>query len=228
MTGASDPPDSGLSEQLSDRQVDIIRATYRLIGDRGVDRVSLQEVADEAGVSKALLFYYFESKESLILATMRWVLSRVAERIRRGVAAAGTAEEKALAMIDVIFAGPEANRRFYVAYLDLVDHALRLDDFSNLSATFRSIVNALYADVVSLGVREGAFRADDVEEAATTLRAIVDGLFLQWMQEDDRAATHPRYREMCKRAVLAYLRSGTDGPPEVSGRRPPAGRRSRR
>ncbi len=200
-----------LREDLSPRQVDLIRTTYQLIGERGVRQVSLQQVADAAGVSKALIFYHFKTRENLILTTMRWVLLRTGERIRGAVERAETPAGKVTAMIDEIFSDAEANRRFYVAYLDLVDHAIRLDDFSKLSATFRGIVNSLYAEVVALGVTQGAFLVHDVEEAASTLRAIVDGLFLQWIQEPDRERAHPRYREAAKRAVLAYLHATPPG-----------------
>lgn len=199
-----------LADTLSSKQVELVRTTYGLIGERGVRRLALQDVADAAGVSKALIFYYFKTRENLVLATMRWVLSRVAERIREAVADAQTAEEQVDAMIDVIFADPEANERFYVAYLDLIDHALRVDRFSRLSATFRSIVNSQYADVIALGVEQGAFHVEDVEGAATIVRAIVDGLFLQWIQEDDRLGSHSRYRDACKYAVLAFLRARSD------------------
>lgn len=200
-----------LAEELPPKQTHLIRTTYRLIGERGVRRLSLQQVADAAGVSKGLIFYYFKTRENLILATMRWVLSRTAERIQDAVGRAQTPEGRVVAMIDEIFADPEANRRFYVAYLDLVDRSLRSDEFSRLSATFRSIVNASYAGVISEGVVRGAFLVHDVDEAAAGVRAIVDGLFLQWIQEEQLEPTHTAYREACKRAVLAYLHSSSDG-----------------
>lgn len=200
-----------LAEELSAKQVHLVRETYQLIGEKGVQHLALQDVADAAGVSKALIFYYFKTRENLILVTMRWVLSRTAQRIREAMGRSERAEGKVAAMIDEIFADAEANRRFYVAYLGLVDRALRSDDFSRLSATFRSIVNAFYADVISLGLTQRAFLVHDVDEAAAAVRAIVDGLFLQWIQEDERERVHARYREACKRTVLAYLHASSDG-----------------
>lgn len=200
-----------LTEELSPKQIHLIRTTYQLIGRAGMRHLSLQDVAEAAGVSKSLIFYYFKTRENLVLATMRWVLSRTAERIRGAMDQAETAEGKVIAMIDEIFADPEANRQFYIAYLDLVDHALRLDDFSKLSATFRSIVNSFYADVIALGLRQNAFLVHDVDEAAATVRAIVDGLFIQWIQEDERERMHPWYRVTCRQAVLAYLHASPAG-----------------
>lgn len=190
-----------LDTDLSPREVDLVRSAYRVIGDKGVHGISLQDVADDAGVSKGVPSYYFKTKENLILATLTWVLSRVAERIQQSLDLTHTPEERVQAMVDAIFVDPEANRRFYVAYLDLVDYAARLDTFKRVSATFDGIVNALYCDVAS------SFAETNLDEAAQVMRAIIDGLFLQWLTERDLEATHVRYRETCKRALLAYLRA---------------------
>jgi TetR/AcrR family fatty acid metabolism transcriptional regulator len=192
--------------ELSQSQANLVRAAYRLIGERGVHRVSLEEIAAAAGVSKGLVLYHFKSRENLVLATMEWVLTEVAARIRSAVAAARSPASKVEAMVDVIFAGAEANRRFYLTYLDLVEHASRIPRFGRLSTDFRLIVNTAYAGIVEAGVARGEFQVDDVDEAAGVLRALVDGLFLQWLQEEDWAGRHAAYRDLCKRALLTYLR----------------------
>jgi len=43
----------------------ILQAADELFGEKGLDGVSVRDVADRAGVKKALVFYYFASKEKL-------------------------------------------------------------------------------------------------------------------------------------------------------------------
>ena len=195
-----------------DRRVDLVRAAYHLFSEKGVHRVPLDEIATAAGLSKGLVIYYFKTKENLVLATMRWALDATAERVRQAMAKARTPHGKVMAMIDGIWSGAETNRRFYLLYLDLAGHAARVQHFTELSATFRGVVNALYAEVIVQGVAEGAFSVDDPEEGAVALRAIIDGLFLQWLQEADWERLHPWYRDACKRAAVAYL-TRTPGSP---------------
>src|ERR687897_1566173 len=95
------------SEALAPKKAHLIRSAYRVMGDKGMNGLSLQNVADEAGVSKAILPYYFDSKENLTLLTIRWVLARVAQRIREAIDEVETAEGKVSAMIDAIFVSPE-------------------------------------------------------------------------------------------------------------------------
>jgi TetR/AcrR family fatty acid metabolism transcriptional regulator len=197
--------EASLLPESSAPKVHLIRATYALIGEKGVHRVALEEIAANAEVSKGIILYYFKTKENLVLSTMEWVLSEVAERIRAALVRARTPEGKIRAMLDVIFASPQSNRQFYLTYLELVANASRSQRFGRLSATFRSIVNGLYAEVIRVGVEEGRFTVHQVDEAALSVRAIIDGLFLEWLQEDAWEKLHRRYRERAKAAVLTYL-----------------------
>ena len=195
-------------EALSPKEAHLVRSAYKVMGEKGMGGLSLQDVADEAGVSKAILPYYFSSKENLILLTMRWVLARVAERIRAETfSGAASAPEKVSAMIDAIFVNPESNRRFYLVFFDFLGYAARNDRFGDVGATFHEICNGLYAEVVKVGQEEGAFARRDPREAAAVVRAMVDGLFIQWIQDKGWRDSHERCREACKRAVLAYLTS---------------------
>jgi AcrR family transcriptional regulator len=194
-----------LRDDVSEKEERLIRHTYRLIGAKGMQRTPLQEVADSAGVSKAVVIYYFKTKENLVLRTMRWVLAQVAVRVSAAIAAAPTPEEKVRAMIDAIFVDANRNRDFYLAYTDLIAHAARNDRFNELSLTFRSIVNGQYAEVIQSGVDRGAFVAPNVDEAAKGVRALIDGLFLQWLEEEDWRGLHAAYKALCARSVLAYL-----------------------
>ena len=195
-------------EALAPKQAHLIRSAYKVMGEKGLNGLSLQDVADEAGVSKAILPYYFDSKENLVLLTIRWVLARVAQRIREALAEADTAEAKVSAMIDAIFIGPASNRRFYLVFFDFLGYAARSDRFADVATTFHDICNSLYAEVVRLGQDEGVFSKGDAWEAATVVRALVDGLFTQWVQDRDWEISHSEYREMCKRSVLTYLTAG--------------------
>jgi len=197
---------AALEAQLSPKQEHLLRCTYQVLAEGGLRGLSLQRVADRAQVSKGILLYYFGTKENLVLATLRWVLARVARRIYAAVRRARTPEEKIQATIDAIFVDPKANRDFYLVYTDLLSSAARQHRFQELSATFRGIVDAVYGQIIEEGVRAGAFRVRDVQEAAAVMRALVDGLFLQWLQEPDPEATHAQTRERCKHALFTYLR----------------------
>jgi AcrR family transcriptional regulator len=198
------PNPEALIEELVPAEESVVRAAYRLIASKGIERTTLQDIADAAGVSKALAVYYFKTKENILLAAIRWVLGRVAERMTGVVDSVEAPEQKVRAMIDAIFVDPRRNRDFYLAYTALIGEAARNERFNELNVTFRSIMNASYADLIRSGAGT-VFVVDNVEDAAMGVRALIDGLFLQWLEESDWTALHERYKAMCARAILRYL-----------------------
>jgi AcrR family transcriptional regulator len=189
----------------SAREIEIIRSAYRTMARRGSHRMSLQDIADEAGVSKALLLYHFGSKDALLLAAMKWAVERTAERIRSGLEPGGDPKRQIGALVDAIFIEPEANREFYLFYLDLIEHAGRVPSFGELSTMLIEIINGLYHEVIAEGVEAGVFDVADVDVAARHMRALIEGTFLQWMQTEDWRQNHQLWKEQCREALLELL-----------------------
>ena len=191
-----------LREDLPEKQVQLIRRTYRLIGTKGMHRMTLQDVADAAGMSKANVVYHYKTKENLVLAAMQWVLERVAARVVEATETAVGRDEKIRAMIDAIFLDPQRNRNFYIVYAELIAHSSRNGRFAELNGWFREIVTGQYAAVI--GSTNGRSRKV-AATSAMIVRAIIDGLFLQWLEEPDWKARHAEYKDLTVRTIIAFL-----------------------
>ncbi len=62
----------------AERSAELIEAGVRLFAERGVWRLSAEELARQAGASKALLFHYFGSKRRYYVAVVQAIADRVA------------------------------------------------------------------------------------------------------------------------------------------------------
>jgi AcrR family transcriptional regulator len=186
----------------STRQQEVLRVTYRLMAAKGMHRMTLQDVADAAGMSKANVVYHYKTKENLVLTTMQWVLDRVAARVVEATATAVGRDAKIRAMIDAIFLDPRRNRDFYIVYAELIAQSSRNGKFAALNGSFREIVTGQYAAVIGNADRRSR---KDVAEAATVVRALIDGLFLQWLEEPDWKARHNAYKDLCVRSIIGFL-----------------------
>lgn len=195
---------SDLAPALSSREEEIIRSAYRVMSRQGGHRLSLQDIADDAGVSKGLLLYHFKTKDRLFLMTMRWALVRTADRIRERIDGVTDPREMVSALVDAIFVDPERNHEFTLVYLDLVEHAARVPSFGELPDVTHDIINGLYAEVIADGVRRGVFAVTDIDEAAADMRAYIEGTLLTWLQDDWRSS-HGRYRARCEAGLLRLL-----------------------
>ncbi|MFE3650478.1 TetR/AcrR family transcriptional regulator [Streptomyces sp. NPDC059152] len=64
------------------RRQEISAALWRLANTRGVDGVSLRDVAAEAGISLGRIQHYFRNRDELLLFALRHINQQATERIR--------------------------------------------------------------------------------------------------------------------------------------------------
>lgn len=185
-------------ESRSEREITILRSAYHVMARSGSNRLNLQDIADEAGVSKGLILYHFQTKSTVLQHAMQWALLETARRIRAAVQAADDPTHRLARLLDAIFVSPQANRDFQLVYLDLIEHSVREQTFAELPEMTRGIIENLYASVIRAGVDDGAFHVDDVEETALRMRVLIDGTFLQWLQRPDWEASHAAFRQRCE------------------------------
>src|SRR5579862_5520325 len=72
--GASQAKVSSQESQAQDSRDEILKAAIHLFATRGFHETSMSEVAREAKVSKALIFWHFKTKEELFLAVLNKLL----------------------------------------------------------------------------------------------------------------------------------------------------------
>ncbi|MFE0103591.1 TetR/AcrR family transcriptional regulator [Streptomyces sp. NPDC059009] len=76
----------------ADRRTDILRAAARVIARRGVRGLRVSEVAAEAGISTALVYYHFKDRAGILHRTLEFISDR-AERYTGGHPGQGSRED---------------------------------------------------------------------------------------------------------------------------------------
>lgn len=84
----------------------LLLATEQLCSTRQPSSVTVREIASEAGVTTSLLYFYFASKDDVIVATLR----SVASEIDAAVASAGGAREMAAEVGRLLIERPAFSR----------------------------------------------------------------------------------------------------------------------
>ncbi|MBC2716871.1 MAG: TetR/AcrR family transcriptional regulator [Desulfobacteraceae bacterium] len=72
---------SGLNPTYKKKKQHIIEAGTRLIVQKGIDKTSLADIADEAGISKGSLYYYYASKNELIFDIAEAHINQISENL---------------------------------------------------------------------------------------------------------------------------------------------------
>ena len=83
---------------------EIINCAAKLFAKRGVGSVSLRDIADELGISKGTLHYYFKTKEDLICSCAENCVAVIGDgvfELMNGAARGGSAESGRAALLRV-------------------------------------------------------------------------------------------------------------------------------
>ena len=145
-------------EQIALRRQSILAATLDLFEEQGFDNTRLADIGRRAGVSKASVYRYFETKEAIFLALLAHATEEWVEDLERSLAAlrgAGTVQEVASLVADSLAARPRlcslAARLSSVLEKNLSPDAIRDFKRSNMALTVR-LVHALHAALPGLSL----------------------------------------------------------------------------
>jgi DNA-binding transcriptional regulator YbjK len=171
------------------RREEILRATLRLIGERGADAVTHRAVAEEAGVPLSATTYYFASKEQLLEQTLLLAAREETERLERLVLELAPSSlsvgEWAAAVAHQLASDVAADPAKHVALFELGLEATRREP---LRVEMQRWQDA-HLRLAEMGCR--AIGSDEPETDARVVVATLTGLMLEQLaagREDFEAA----------------------------------------
>lgn len=168
----------GHRERQRDR---ILMIASQLFIRDGVDNVSIADIADAVGMTRATIYHYFANRVEIAWALQR----RYSENLISAMSSDATNERlpgvtRLRAMLqgfcDYYFQYPE--RALYFTQFDRMDTTQT--DKAQLQERKRNdaqIINAPISNVIVVGVRDGSLRADlDPQKTSTTIYTMIWGL----------------------------------------------------
>jgi AcrR family transcriptional regulator len=158
----------------------ILEAACRAIARDGSRRVRLQDIAEEAGVSKALLHYYADSREQLLADAFEYGDERARQRVKQEIASGGTGSERLRTLLHLYFADETEVREDWMIWSEFSASAVFDADLSSRMHRVFTVWSDWLEQLVREGIQDGSIRSDrPPEEIGRDLSALVDGLGLQ-------------------------------------------------
>jgi TetR/AcrR family transcriptional regulator len=153
----------------------ILEAAERIFGDEGLEGARTDAIAAAAGVNKALLYYYFRSKDGLYRAVLEGYLADFNRRAMEVLSSHGSARTLLLRYInlhfDFIAAHPHHGPLFQRLLMADEKSWVRLAREHGLPR-WKALVS-----VIERGIRTGEFRRMDSIHAAISLSSLVVSYF---------------------------------------------------
>ena len=200
--GAADPPRARMA--AADRRAAILDAARLAFADGVYHEVSLDAVAERAGVSKALLYEHFDSKRELYLAMLEMHTQDLVERIGGAVAGAEPGEPRLLAGLE--------------AFLDFVQDRrggwriiFRNAGDPDVAASMARLRDGVAAAVAALMSEEAAAAFPDAPEREQTIQIVAQQLVGAMQSLADWWELHPEVpRERILQVAMDFVWVGQE------------------
>jgi TetR/AcrR family transcriptional regulator len=148
----------------------IVAAAEKIFAEQGIEGARTEAIARAAGVNKALLYYYFKSKEDLHRCTLQMLFGRMREQVGAAMEGAGSPREQLVRYVNGYFEFTSQHPN----YPRLVQR-----EVMGRKQSLRWIVQACFGPlyrrlqaIVRAGIAQGEFRRVDPQNAAVTLIAM--------------------------------------------------------
>jgi AcrR family transcriptional regulator len=174
----------------SDKARRIVQAMRASVGLRGAAASTFDHVAQEAGVSRGLLHYYFGTKERLLVEVVRHDSDVRLRRLEESLAEANSVDAIVEALVtqlkDYVGEDPASHALIY----ELFSVSRRNDEVRGELAELYRRVRGQVAEVLRAKERAGVVKLrGDADSVASILFALGDGLELQLVSDRDWDST---------------------------------------
>lgn len=164
------------------RRREIVDATVRVMGARGWNETSIDEIAKEAGISRGLVSYHFKDKNELLSGVLERCREMFLEAVRGSVGSDERPEEQMRCATHASLLMARSNPVPYEVFLHFSTSGLadpRLaEQIRDLYRTYRSVTAA----AIRSGQEQGFYRRGiDPLAAAAKHQGTIIGIALQWI-----------------------------------------------
>ncbi len=170
-----------------EREAQIKKAALRLFSQKGFHHTTISQIAEEAGLGKGTIYWYWRSKEDLAFALVEDMLSAFLEAIKDAEAETGPLMERMSRLIEraVELYGEEKEHCRLLWKFRADRHYIFNPDYVARVTRYYEEMRSLLASMVRQGLREGEVTGIDPELAAMLILGITEGLELAWLENED-------------------------------------------
>lgn len=183
------------------RRQQLIEATIGAIARKGYAALTLADVARTAGLSGGIVNFHFESKEKLLVETLRHLSEEYRQNWQRALAAAGPSPARRLAALltadfnDVVCT-PDKLAAWSAFWAEAQNRPIYLEHCGSNDAEFHAAVHQIVSEIIA----EGGYGERDAGRIARALDALLEGLWLDLI-----TSYSPMTREEAVKTVFTCL-----------------------
>jgi AcrR family transcriptional regulator len=161
----------------TDRREQLVSIAMNHIATKGFEGLRFQEVAEEAGINNATLYYHFPTKEALIQGVVSRLTGELKLTRARPMDTPASARDELRFEFEGVRELLRAQPKLFVILTELALRALRDPAIKKIGENRDDFWRGHLSGIIERGIAQGVFRPDiDVEGTVTTLMVQIKGI----------------------------------------------------
>ena len=185
----------------------ILETAIGMFAEKGYAGTSVREIVEQAGVSKPVLYYYFQSKEGLYLAILEMAEDMQKELLARILESPGKVLERLLLLYRRIYAAIDQNRSLYKMIHSLIYGPPQGAPDYDLTRYHRLMFDAV-RNIFDGAIDGGEVKKIAADEAAYLVLSLID--FCLNMDQVQPQLSDPQRPERLLRLAFQGIQKGTE------------------
>ncbi|MEV4182288.1 TetR/AcrR family transcriptional regulator [Streptosporangium canum] len=184
------------------RRDDLLRTACDVIAAQGFGHTRTADIAQAAGVSQALLFYHFETKEKLFAQAFAYAAERDLEALTKLEESGGSPLDRLRGLLKLY--SPTGRSKSWALWIDAWAESMRNADLEEMSRRMDLRWRQALRAIIDEGAAAGAFTCADPDGATWRIVSLIDGLSTQ-MTVHKRVLPRARMAEFVRTATAGEL-----------------------
>jgi AcrR family transcriptional regulator len=168
-------------DMADERRAHIMQAALACFARKGYHLTTMDDIAQESGLSKGSLYWYFKSKKELFLSIFEAYFRQMETAVQPILEVTLSPSEKLHALAEMLVDIMAEAQSFVGVMIDFWSQTRHEEDINQL---VRQIYEPYYqglAAIIEEGIQQGEFRSVNAAHLASLLMAVYDGLMMQWL-----------------------------------------------
>jgi TetR/AcrR family fatty acid metabolism transcriptional regulator len=169
------PPRPDVSEE---RKTQILSAATKVFTRLGFSDARMDDIVAESGLSKGALYWYFDSKDAIIVSILDQIFDWETSHVRDLLKHEDLAEKKLEIIIDTTLQDLGKMKPLMPIFFDFWSLSVRKKSVNRAIKRYYQNYLDLIEPIIELGIDQGEFRSVDVSATALALGAMFEGTIL--------------------------------------------------
>ena len=189
-----------------ERRTQIREAAMRVFARAGFQATRMDDIVAETGLSKGALYWYYQSKDEIILSIMDNMFDRELAGLEALQVDERLASDRLIEFTQLAASDLKRYTRLLPLFYEFYALAFRNKTVRKALTRYLRQYFALIEPIIQQGIERGEFRALDPKEAAIAAGSLFEGTLLLWVY-DPETVKFDRHIETGMRLLLDGLRS---------------------